>query len=302
MLENRIKKDLRKQLNLSEFGKPYRSPKNYGSWQDEIAVYYLKSFDPYSKDKISNYAINVSKSLINYNFPTYYVSRELTLALWNTLSDLKVEDLTIAKPTAQFMFPYETIITPENHSLTSVGIASTRKCENLKYIYDCYGDGLIGASGFITNNLDNSYWYGTFNKKAQIPETEQSYEEYLLENDMIPVYMEDETEKSFMNKFRSFIFNLMFILEKRPELITEERIKQKGFGNNKKTSNYRNPIWVGKDYKIQYKYVDKKESEKDGKPKSPHFRKGHLRRQRFGKNREEVKIIWVDPVIVNAKK
>lgn len=44
----------------------------------------------------------------------------------------------------------------------------------------------------------------------------------------------------------------MFVLEKHPELITEEIIQPKGFGIPSKAKNFKNPIWLGRDYRIQY--------------------------------------------------
>jgi len=60
---------------------------------------------------------------------------------------------------------------------------------------------------------------------------------------------------------------------------------------------------LGKDYRFQY--VSKAQSDDTatgkGNPKSTHFRKGHLRRQKWGKNREKEKVIRIDPVIVNVE-
>ena len=39
-----------------------------------------------------------------------------------------------------------------------------------------------------------------------------------------------------------------------------------------------------------------------GKPKVPHLRRGHIRRQRFGPGNEFIKKIWIAPLIVNADK
>ena len=297
-IRKQLKRDFKDRINLNKFGKPYYSPSNYSNWRGEILVYAIKSFDPYTEDKISNHAISVSQSLVKYNFPTYYVSRDLTVALWNTISKLKAQDLNIASPAVNFMLPTNTIISPEGDFLTSLGVASPRKCKNLKYIYDTYGDGLMGCAGFVKNKFKNSYWYSSFQAKADIPENEAVFEEYMSDSTE-PFYMENPKEKEFSNKFRHFIFNLMCILESKPFLISQDidHPKTRGFGCNSKESEYRSPIWLGKSYKVESKTTT---LYKEGKLKSPHFRKGHLRKQRFGKNREETKIIWVNPVMVNT--
>jgi len=115
--------------------------------------------------------------------------------------------------------------------------------------------------------------------------------------------LEQENEITFLNKFRAFCFNLMFILEKRPELITEEVNQPQGFGTQQKTNRFKNPIWLGKEYRI--KYISETQSTETNagncRPKSTHFRKGHFRKQKWGKNQEKEKLIWIDPVMVNVE-
>lgn len=114
------KKDLLKILD-----KPYKSPKNFPKWEHEVLSFLGKSFDDFTEDKISNYCVNVANCLIDFDFPTYYVSRELTTALWNTISSIECKDLNIAQPSSLFIFPFDCIKSPEGHDLTSVGVIST---------------------------------------------------------------------------------------------------------------------------------------------------------------------------------
>jgi len=284
---------------------PYKSPSTYSNWSSEVLVFLAKSFDPYSRiDKVSNYAVYVACSLLDYNFPTYYVSQELALALWNTSSEFQVSELNIALPAVMFMIPHNTIFTPDGDSLSTVGIASSRKSERLRRVYENSGDCLIGASGFLKEDIDQSYWYGFHNESCALGNpVEDSYKEYSLNHLGELTNLEQENEVTFLNKFRAFCFNLMFVLEKRPELITEEANQPKGFGTQQKTNRFKNPIWLGKDYRI--KYISETESNDasmgKGRPKSTHFRKGHFRKQKWGKNREKEKLIWIDPVMVNIE-
>lgn len=304
MIEKKIKRELIKEFNLlpkiKKFGKPFKSPKNYAKWEDEVLTYYLKSFDPFSRDKVSNYCINVSLSLSQYKYPTYYVGKDLAIALWNTTSNLNISDLNVASPAALFMLPYETILTPEGDSLTSVSLTSPKQSSVLQEIYHHFGDGLMGCCGFIKNQIEKSYWYGSFNPSSFISQEEEKYEEFLLENQLIPQLVTNPTEKIFMRRFRTFMFNLMYALENNPELFSEQSsttIKNKGFGyNSLNETKYRTPIWLGKHYKIRRK----SSSGKQYSTKSPHFRKGHLRKQKYGKNKTKEKIVWIKPVLVNT--
>jgi len=311
MIEKKVVKILKKLIQAEQpellqlIKTPYQSPSHYSNWSSEVLTFLAKSFDPYSRtDKVSNYAIYVCCSLIDYYFPTYYVSQELALALWNTNSELHARDLNIALPAVMFMIPHQTIFTPDGDSLSTVGIASSRKSERLKQVYNKSGDCLIGASGFIKEEFASSYWYGFHNESCALGNpVEDSYTEYSFDGLRSLKYLDQESEITFLNKFRAFCFNLMFVLEKRPELITEEVNQPKGFGTPSKNKNLKSPIWLGRDYRIQY--VSKAQADdastRKGNPKSTHFRKGHFRRQKWGKNREKEKVIWIDPVIVNVE-
>lgn len=311
MIEKKVVKILKKLIKdeqpelLQLIKNPYQSPSHYSNWSSEVLTFLAKSFDPYSRtDKVSNYASYVSCSLIDYCFPTYYVSQELALALWNTNSELHARELNIALPAVMFMIPHYTIFTPDGDSLSTVGIASSRKSERLKQLYETSGDCLIGASGFLKEEITNSYWYGIHNESCALGNSvEDLYHEYSFDGLGSLKYLDQENEINFLNKFRAFCFNLMLILEKRPELITEEINQPKGFGTPPKTKNFKNPIWLGKDYRIQYVSNAQSDDTATGKgsSKSTHFRKGHLRRQKWGKNREKEKVIWIDPVIVNVE-
>ncbi|MFW6359392.1 MAG: hypothetical protein ACOC0N_09315 [Chroococcales cyanobacterium] len=303
IIKELIKQEKPELLQLTKV--PYQSPSYYSNWSSEVLAFLAKSFDPYSPiDKVSNYAIYVACSLVDYYFPTYYVSRELALALWNTRSELHASELNMALPAVMFMIPYNTIFTPDGDSLSTVGIASSRKSERLRQVYEKSGDCLIGASGFLKDELTNSYWYGFHNKSCALGNpVEDSYKEYSLNHLGELTNLEQENEVTFLNKFRAFCFNLMFVLEKRPELITEEVNQPKGFGTQQKTNKFKTPVWLGKEYRIKYISETQSNDTSTGKgsPKCTHFRKGHFRRQKWGKNREKEKLIWIDPVMVNIE-
>ncbi len=250
IIKKGIKEDNPKLLKLIE--KPYRSPKGYEKWENEVLAYMAKSFDPYNNDRVSNYSINVSNSLINHKFPTYYVSQELTIALWNTLCNLKAEDLNIAQPSALFMLPNNLIKTPDGDPLTSIAVVSTRKNKLSRWLYETYGDGLLATSPIVILSENRTYWYAIHNRSAENTgdHPQDDYEEYLLHNNGLPQELNNEDEVKFLDKYRSLVFNLMFILETKPELIYRET-SGLGFGSEKQIK-FRNPIWLGKDYKIQY--------------------------------------------------
>lgn len=297
-------KDYLKPKHPDLYKKPYKSPKRFSNWEDEISTFLAKTYDPFTQDRISNFSIYTSLALTEYKFPTYYVGRDLAIALWNSSSSLDISDLNIVCPAVLFMIEKDLIITPDGHSLTSIGIASSKHCKAIERSYKVNGEGLFGSSAFIAD--ESQYWYGIHNKSSN--DKEHPYESYPVgfDKDHRLKILEDQTETEFLNSFRSFSFNLMFILGQRPDLIEQEIVgKNKGFGNN--SSSYRNPIYLGKKYRIKYvskknKDLTQKEKERTkGSPKITHFRKGHIRTQRYGKNLEKKKTIFIDPVIVNLK-
>lgn len=98
----------------------------------------------------------------------------------------------------------------------------------------------------------------------------------------------------FENLAPKFVFNLLYAMAARPEYIeTGKRI-----GTHRKNKS---EIWTPNI--IGRKYAVKRSGESSGDHASPrmHWRRGHFRHQPYGPNLTETKVIWIEPMLVNAK-
>lgn len=110
--------------------------------------------------------------------------------------------------------------------------------------------------------------------------------EWLMTDDPIP---------SGPEHMYAVVFNLLFAMAARPEYVESGR----RFGVHKKSkSELWTPNIIGR------KYATKRDPNAEtGTHASPrmHWRRGHFRQQAFGIGRTEHKIIWIEPMLVNAK-
>jgi hypothetical protein len=105
----------------------------------------------------------------------------------------------------------------------------------------------------------------------------------------------DGTPWGTKNILPNIIFNTLFAMAARPEYVESG----KRIGNMKKSkSELWTPNIIGRKYAT--KYDPNAETGTHASPRM-HWRRGHFRQQACGIGRLEHKIIWIEPMLVNAK-
>lgn len=103
-------------------------------------------------------------------------------------------------------------------------------------------------------------------------------------------------ERIVTEKLPVIVFNLLFAMAARPELIETGR----KLGRHKKSnSEIWSPNTIGRKYTV--KRPEGYEPNSEHGTKRLHWRRGHFRNQPYGKGRVETKIIWLEPTLIGVK-
>ncbi len=130
-------------------------------------------------------------------------------------------------------------------------------------------------------------------------------EDLLVDADPETLYRDPEGEvievepkdHRFVSRSREFLVKLFAVLNAEPELLIHEKVVRKVKKTGRKIAEYPRswaPPKLGK----------KSSSGGTGEGKRhvhPHYRRGHVRRQHYGKGGQSVKLVWIRPVLVNKK-
>lgn len=97
------------------------------------------------------------------------------------------------------------------------------------------------------------------------------------------------------------LYNLVLIMTAQPRLVKNEVLLRKE-NTAKGICSLWHPNFIGANYKHHRESNNKLELTQSGTHASPrmHWRRGHFRNQHHGKELKEVKIIWIEPVLVNS--
>jgi hypothetical protein len=117
--------------------------------------------------------------------------------------------------------------------------------------------------------------------------------EFLLEGEVEMVRPESEE----LDRLPNIVFNLLFAMAARPELIETGR----KLGRQKKSnSEIWSPNIIGRKYTVKHSEGYDELSSEHG-TKRMHWRRGHFRNQPYGKGLTETKIIWLEPSLIGVK-
>lgn len=101
-----------------------------------------------------------------------------------------------------------------------------------------------------------------------------------------------------------FVLKLLLIISTQPSVFVEldngiaiRKERRRSNGSLKKEALW-NPLWIGKPH---IKYIDSADGSGAGSKKTRHFRRGHLRNQRYGVGRRFIRLIWIQPQVINAE-
>ena len=107
----------------------------------------------------------------------------------------------------------------------------------------------------------------------------------------------DDDDHFFISHSREFLVKLFAVLNAEPELLIPEKVVRKVKKTGRKIAEYPRSWAPPKLWK-------KSSAVGTGEGKRhvhPHYRRGHVRRQHYGKGGKSVKLVWIRPVLVNKK-
>lgn len=108
-----------------------------------------------------------------------------------------------------------------------------------------------------------------------------------------------EIETQVANRLNSLAVKILMAMSARPELIEEGALlRPSKIKHGREREALWSPNMVGRSYRI----VRPPDYRPEGSHASPrmHWRRGHMRWQKFGHGRSQSKIIWIDPMLVNS--
>lgn len=249
-----------------------------------------------SGDATSIMSLEVVKRLVEYKVPTYWVGRELLEALTRTnLPNIHGSELNWPMPAMLFMLPKDVFFNPKGASVYFIGVAL---CPNRSLVCWTQVDEPNGPPNYAISEFVHQRVLSEI-RNARIRD----------DIEIIAYEKEDsEAEKSFTTTLLTLGINLMLIMNVRPQLVEMGEIVQPlGFGGKRATDPEApwTPNWIGKHYRLKREQTLKSTENNQSDAESgitlrTHWRKGHLREQRWGEGLQQVKLIWIEPVLVNA--
>jgi hypothetical protein len=288
-------------------------PNGYSSWKlpsVAIAVALLEGArkkDAYTAGSAGNIR-HCAHLLKKYDFPTYYVGRELLRSLLHTKPPSEQwQDVPLPFPAMTFMLPEGFVKEP--HTGQSIQFVS-------------YARMPLGSSktnlAFDNPEIDRLHiWYATHNgvnlqsvvfpvnqklepSKDWLKEATDYYDGYYKEHckeqertgPQLPRAPED-----FLVYLSGLVANLILIKQARPELLSEPG---SGHINTARNGNkFYRPIWLGE------KYVSRREEGVAKLEAAGHFtelrwRAGHWRLQHYGPGNRQTKVIWLESYMAHG--
>jgi hypothetical protein len=112
-----------------------------------------------------------------------------------------------------------------------------------------------------------------------------------------------EAERKFQDKMMTFAIKLMLALTARPDLIKvgQQTRKHREIKHSRRTE-VREALWSANTIGWEYRATRERGGHAQGTHASPrlHWRRGHMRNQPYGEKLTLRKLLWIEPVLVNA--
>ena len=251
------------------------------------------------------------------DFPCFFVAPKLLHAMLLTDPPPKTEwtGLNLPYEAGYFVLPYGAMLHPEKKSpVAIIGWARLQPGEEIKLtdrfypkwvndreFFTCWTciPGLDFTIFDSTMSAERSPYIGDWNPQ-DVSSIQGVYDAYgrLTEQNVIPISDDDNT---FLHQMRMLTFNLLMCAEARPDLIT--------YGTKAKTQ-YKSKavLWhpniIGAHWQERRETIESDPDRQKGTHASPrpHWKRGHYKRQPYGKGRLQIKTIWVEPYFVGLTK
>ncbi len=293
-VKSRLKKDIlqnQPQLLKQTCPRHYIIPQGYCSPQSpglKMATMLRYRVPESSQDFITGLSYFVVERLAQFQVPTYWLGREMLKALLHTeLPNLHGSKLQWPLPAMLFMLPKGLLCNPGGISIDFLGIA---KHEDLLI---CWTQ--IDEKGSFPNYASSERIQQMFLDQIKPHKNQEEIELYGFDDD------NPKTEQEFLVQLTTLAVHLLLVMNARPDVIEIGSIPNsiRGFGKTINEDAPWTPNWIGRSYRYKQEPHSKNYSPSDSTVR-PHWRRGYYREQRYGKGLELSKVIWVDPVFINA--
>jgi hypothetical protein len=258
----------------------------------------MLSDEPGARDLFTTITAITAAQLIAYGVPTYFVSRDLAIAVSQTdpPNGAKWTDIKLPFPAGVFLLPSGMVSDPNGRSYNYVTWCKVTAGEVIAIQQgkrQTFGnDALIFTSASIddptfaglTKTLNAETW-----PHAQLP-AGGSHNETV--SNLI------EAERDVITTLSRLALGLVMAFEARPTLYAPGHRCGKTMARREGWSEIWRPQILGKDYKLPTR-----PSAGAGTHTSPrlHWRRGHFRNQAHGPQYTERRIIWIEPMLIGGE-
>lgn len=237
-----------------------------------------------------------------FKMPMFFVDEAFCqdIAKTEPMEDLKISELNMPLDSMIVALPHEFSAEHFGRVVHFIGchsiLAGEYRIHNLSI--DVQRDGTLFYALVDDDNLIACEYVGLTYKDENVGDM---MKKEFVANTEVKSSISREDDKVIMDKIQVFMTNILTALTAEPKWIETEP----AMSRPNKIKNGRivkealwNPNFIGRHYGAQ------REARNGQAHSSPHihWRIGHMRRQRYGEGRTQVRVIWIKPVLVGAKK
>jgi hypothetical protein len=303
--------DIWKRFNPRRYQIPdgFGLPKNLTLLAAAVEVSALTGFrqqgtDPHTSGPIAYLALSRLGSL---DVPTYFVGREMADALMRTDLPEKftLEDLRWPLPALQICLPEGVLVDSIGHSYTTMVIAQVDEGQSYRLVPGIEDAGVIApATAIVTlayspTAIGTACWHHELNSD---PVSIGSVDQFVRPLSRSEENADsDRISKEFADTCRRLAIQVMLAMVARPEMIEIEALARppKVKGGKEIHPGLWNPNFIGRAYRSKITSNQEEGDSEDGK-KRTHWRRGHFRNYLVSRGFKEDKVLWIEPILVNA--
>ncbi len=228
-----------------------------------------------------------SAVLVEKMMPTYFLAGEFLESVDQT--DF-LESFTFSQ--LHFPMPGFLLVLPDQFTTPKIGF-------NVPFVMVSTHKGLLYIHPFLLNDDGSCVQVSTKIKYEDVQESIRTR----IEADKAK-HLDDKSEVQRFHVYAvELVLKLLIIISTKPHALVDslddpparkQRTRKNG---SLKTDALWNPAFIGKGYSAQRLGA----GGGSGPGKRMHWRRGHLRNQRYGENRSLVKVVWIEPVLIHGE-
>jgi hypothetical protein len=266
----------------------YKFPPDYVPWHDLQEM--MLGLDENTKKGFPEYdewepAKKILEKWIEYDYPFFLLGGDFVEMLDNTdvLSGVNInDDCPLPFPSFQFLIPKGSFTLSDGFDVSGFLMGEWGNTD----------DGKISSTITVSRHdlfISNASKYiFLIDESGTQPNNLRS---------VLSHYNNDEKWLDDCIKLNKFIINLLTALAAEPDLRENGKVLSRlKLKRGEPDKIYREPKWIGRRISTQ------RSIDENGINIRCHWRRGHFRRQRFGKNNILEKIIFIKPTLVNDEK